>query len=223
MGPCTPILPATPHTPGSGMVTTPPRNGNPPPLGAGGCCPLPSGPPSSSSSSSSGGAMQQLPSMQQITGNDAFGGGPHHHHQQQQQQHQQQGGGNTNDFSLDDLNFDPSAIIGDTDNADLNVGVFELILLIQGKETNLVNTLCCDKLQIRAFVSPPQFELKQIQFFSAVWRRRSRRSPLVPRPTGGFRAGPLHPALFGFKRVGGLRARVRAGAAGTAPSTAEFQ
>ena len=120
MGPCTPILPATPHTPGSGMVTTPPRNGNPPPLGAGGCCPLPSGPPSSSSSSSSGGAMQQLPSMQQITGNDAFGGGPLHHHHQLQQQQQQ--GGNSNDFSLDDLNFDPAAIIGDTDNADLNVG-----------------------------------------------------------------------------------------------------
>ena len=122
MGPCTPILPATPHTPGSGMVTTPPRNGNPP----SGCCgPLPSGPPSSSSSSSS--AMQQLPSMQQITGNDAFGGGPHHH-QQQQLQHQGVGGVGVGggDFSLDDLNFDPAAIIGDTDNADLNVGVLNL-------------------------------------------------------------------------------------------------
>ena len=129
MGPCTPILPATPHTPGSGMVTTPPRNGNP-----GNCGPLPSGPPSSSSSSSSAaaaaGPMQQLPSMQQITGNDAFGGGPLHHHHQLQQQQQHHHGGNSNDFSLDDLNFDPAAIIGDTDNADLNVGFLNWLFLM---------------------------------------------------------------------------------------------
>ena len=47
--------------------------------------------------------------------------------QQLQQQQQQQGaggagtGGGQDPFSLDDLNFDPSAIIGDAETADLNV------------------------------------------------------------------------------------------------------
>ena len=62
--------------------------------------------------------------MQQITGNDAFGGGGCGGGPQPHLQHQHGGGGGGGgDFSLDDLNFDPSAIIGDTDNADLNVSL----------------------------------------------------------------------------------------------------
>ncbi len=68
--------------------------------------------------------MQQLRDDMHF-GPGASGNGPPGQQQQPQPQPQQQmtmGAGGNSDFSLDDLNFDPSSIIGDTENADdLNV------------------------------------------------------------------------------------------------------
>jgi hypothetical protein len=121
LGPCTPVLPATPHTPGSGMITTPPRNSNP---SSSSQQPMMQHQHQQHQQHQHQQQMQPLPSMQQITGGMQ---------QQQQQQQQQLGGG---DFNLDDLNFDPSAIIGDSGDADLNVSTLHPSMCLLKQETH---------------------------------------------------------------------------------------